>query len=145
VYIAIIVLLVSVLLALVGAGLVVKRGISELKRFITPVSEGKLSPAGEVAQVAGQAIAQSISASFLGVQSGASRTEKALKADLYKEQNPMLGALAQFSPAVNKHLKNNPDVVAMLAGAAGNLLRAKPGNGNGGPQTSWKPGQFGEE
>lgn len=91
-------------------------------------------------------LVSSLKATFMGMQSGAVRQEKALGSavaeDMITMSNPLVGAIVQSMPAVKKLIHKNPEIAQLLPGLIEKFMgnRSAPGateavlpgnNGNG--------------
>lgn len=97
----------------------IRRAYRALLGFLTPQEDGKPSPVAVVADafcsMLARAVVMQAKATFMGVQSGAARAEKAIQADIAEDMvnqsNPMLGAALASFPALRKTLRRNPGLV----------------------------------
>lgn len=97
----------------------VRRAYLAVLGFLTPQDDGKPSPLATVTDVACSMLARAVvmqaKATFMGIQSGAARAEKAIQADITEDvitqTNPMLGAALESFPALRKTLRRNPGLV----------------------------------
>lgn len=102
-----------------------------IKSFITPVKEGEPSPLAQVTSATADMIARSLvaqaKATFMGIESGQKRAEKAVAGDIAMDvaaQHP-LGALLTSFPSLAKSIRRNPQLIDL----AMNYLAKKPGPG----------------
>lgn len=116
--------------------------------FITSPGENEASPFAElistVSDVFSRSMAATAKATFMGKQSGDSRAEAAVEADIAEDllaaKNPLLAAALQSFPTLKKSLRRNPQLVDI---AVKKLLGQTaegpvPGNGNGPVQFEFK-------
>lgn len=108
--------------------------------FVTPEAVDKPSKLGlaleAMSTILARAIVAQAKATFMGIESGASRQIKALEGDLAQDsmaQNPLAGLLSSF-PNVSKRLVRNPALANLIGALAGGMMRNNPTNmsqGNG--------------
>jgi hypothetical protein len=120
--------------------------ISKLKatitNFVLPVSPGQPSPLANSVDAISVMIARAITAqvktTLMGMQSGATRAETAIKGDMVQDlanASPLGGLLGSF-PALGKTLKRNPGLLDlalnfMMSRQPGKSGVAAGSNGNG--------------
>ena len=149
------ILLVSILLVLLSAicafAFVCYRVWRTALDFITPTEEGKPSALAVAVDSASIFLARALLAQakgfLMGLQSGQSRSEKSVQADLVEglaSQNPLTALLMSF-PALKKSIRRNPalldvalSALANKAGAGGSLVNLSDNKGNGNQQVKFK-------
>jgi len=117
-----------------------------LRSFVEPMGENQSSPLGQVIGSTSAAMADAIvnkaKSTFLGIQSGQARAEKALEADIVQDSlasNPLLAGIMKSFPALGKTLRRNPGLVEMaLSKLAERAGRPGGGNGKAGSQVEFK-------
>lgn len=114
---------------------------NDIRAFITPESEGKLSPLAQTTQAVSEVLARTMVAqfktTFMGLQSAQVRGQKAIEGDIVEDMatqsNPLLGALMSQFPTLRKTLRRNPGLVdqalAFMASKTGSTSQSS-GNHN---------------
>lgn len=116
----------------------IKQYSGAINAFITPEEEGKPSPLACVSEAFADILARSVVAqaktTFMGIQSGQARAQKAIEADIAQDMaaaNPLVsGVLDQF-PSLKKTLRRNPALIDMAMATLSNKLQpSTPSNGH---------------
>lgn len=129
------------LLGIVVGLLVLLKIRRTVRSFVEPLGEGQPSPLGTAIATTSDTFAKSIvsnaKTTFMGIQSGQARAEKAIGGELVQAQlasNPLLAGILKSFPALGKGIKSNPELVqgllSKMAGSFGGQGQAPPGNGH---------------
>lgn len=113
--------------------------------FITSPGENQPSPlaqtTGAMADMVARSLVAQAKATFMGLQSGNSRAEKAIEADmaedLIAQKSPLAGAIMSSFPSLRRTLRRNPQLIdlamqEMAKRGAGPAATADNGGGNRG-------------
>ena len=92
---------------------------SEFIGFVSPIDEKTPSPIAQLVSSMSDVLARSLiaqaKATFMGIQSGEVRADKAVSADIALEAasmaNPAIGAILGSFPALKKTLRRNPQLL----------------------------------
>jgi hypothetical protein len=135
----------SMLFAMILSGLIVTiltlltirwylgKVLAQIRAYFEPQGEGLPSGFGAAVIAISDQVASSITmhlkTTFMGMQSGESRTEKAIAGDLLTDAasqiSPALGAVLEMFPSLRKRLVKNPKLIETV----GSILAKKGGDG----------------
>lgn len=95
--------------------------ISNLTAFITPAAEGQPSPLYQMISAAGDQLAVNLvaraKATFMGIQSGQARLEKAVAGDIAVDAasaaSPLIAAALNSFPSLAKRVRKTPELAAL--------------------------------
>ncbi len=106
----------------------------EVRSFVSAPDEKTPSPLAQTIDMAGQVVGRAVVAQFkttmMGIESGNTRAEKAIAADIAEDvakQSPIGGLLDSF-PALKKTLRRNPALLDFALSKLGSLNAAGAGN-----------------
>ena len=134
----IVIFLAALLGIIIFSLLKVKTGLEMVRDYITPPGDGENSPLvnelGTIADMFSKAVMMNAKATFMGMQSGAKRGERAAAAEVAEATiggvNPLIGMLMKSFPAVGKSLAKNPELLDLA------LTKLMPGTGAQLPDTA---------
>ena len=95
--------------------------IRQIRDFITPADDKTPSPLAQTTSAISEVFARSFvaqaKATFMGIQSGQVRADKAIEADVAMDAlqmtNPMIASILQMFPSIKKAIRKNPAIIDM--------------------------------
>jgi len=127
----------------------VKGIYDDIRRFVEPTGDGEPSPlAGltdSVLDLAAGKLTARVKTTFMGMQSGAARAEKAVDGaiaiDSVGVENPAMGALLSAFPHLQKVIRRNPALAGFAMDKLGQMAAGRNGGKPGGSQGVSEPYQ----
>lgn len=113
--------------------------------FVSP-DKDKPSYFATLVDIAGAIIANNIvtavKSTFMGIQSGANRGEKALEGaiaqDMLSQSNPLIGSILNSFPAASKVLRKNPGLAPLAQALMERFIKPGGGGNGNGKQAAFK-------